>query len=84
MVAAVIKNFVHSQHMPCFTQTIHFIAKAINNIINKVNKICREIVKWFKNSVIESDKLTKLQINSEVPGRCTEHFFIDKLEFIIL
>lgn len=46
---------------------------AITSIIDKV----RNIVKWVKNSVIQSDKLRQIQIDSGVPEGCTKKFILD-------
>lgn len=81
MVAAIKKTFGESKHLPCFAHTINLIidsslkntSPAIISIINKV----REIVKWVKNSVIQSDKLRKIQIDSGVPEGCTKKFILD-------
>ncbi|KAJ8873104.1 hypothetical protein PR048_026721 [Dryococelus australis] len=56
-------------HLPCFTHTINLIAECSLNIPSfkgPITKV-RDIVKWAKNSVINSDKLTKIQTDSGVP-----------------
>jgi hypothetical protein len=44
----------------------------ITSIIDKVT----DIVKWVKNSVIQSDKLRKIQIDSGVPEGCKKKVFL--------
>jgi len=69
VVAAVSKTFGKSRHTPCFAHTINLVAthtvgqQNIKPIISKV----REIVKWVKNSVINSDQLRKKQAEAGVP-----------------
>jgi len=69
VVAAVNKTFGKNRHTPCFAHTInlgvtHTVGqKNIQPIITKV----REILKWVKNSVINSDQLRKKQAEAGVP-----------------
>lgn len=92
VVAAVIKSFGKSRHIPCFAHTINLVAahtvgrKTIKPIISKV----REIVKWIKNSFIISYLLKKKTIlsrsfkmkNKKINFRCYNTvefcFFHDK------
>lgn len=81
MVAAIKKTLGDSKYLPCFAHTINLIVDSsikststpISDIISKV----REIVKWVKNSVIQSDKLRKIQIDSGVAEGCTKKFILD-------
>lgn len=69
VVAAVNKTFGKSRHTPCFAHTINLVTthtvgqQYIKPIISKV----KEIVKWVKNSVINSDQLRKKQAEAGVP-----------------
>ncbi|KAL4096824.1 hypothetical protein QTP88_021707 [Uroleucon formosanum] len=69
VVSAVNRIFGKSKHTPCFAHTINLVAthtvgqQNIKPIISKV----REIVKWVKNSVINSDQLIKKQTEAGVP-----------------
>lgn len=69
VVSAVNRIFGKSRHTPCFAHTINLVAthtvgqQNIKPIISKV----REIVKWVKNSVINSDQLIKKQTEAGVP-----------------
>ncbi|KAL4097510.1 hypothetical protein QTP88_022283 [Uroleucon formosanum] len=69
VVSAVNRIFGKSRHTPCFAHTINLVAthtvgqQNIKPIISKV----REIVKWVKNSVINSDQLIKKQAEAGVP-----------------
>lgn len=70
VVATLIKTFGKSRHTPCFAHTINLVAAThtvgqqnIKSIISKV----REIVKWVKNSVINSDQLRKKQSEAGIP-----------------
>lgn len=51
---------------------------ALENVHAKavINKV-REIVKWVKNSVINSDKLRLIQINKGVPEGSVKKFILD-------
>lgn len=81
MVAAIKKSLGDSKHLPCFAHTINLIVdSAIGNasspVVDVIKKV-REIVKWVKHSVIQSDKLRQLQIGMEVPEGCTKKFILD-------
>lgn len=79
MVAAIKVIVSEKKHLPCFPHTINLIVEAglkhdsIKTIISKV----RTIVKWVKNSVINSDKLRKIQIRYGVPEGSTKKFILD-------
>lgn len=63
MVSGVSKFLNKNKHLPCFAHTINLIAESILSVENfnlLVNKI-REIVKFFKLSVIQSDLLRQKQ-----------------------
>lgn len=66
--------------MSCFTHTINLIVdSSLKNTSNSITGIINEIkdiVKWVNNSVIQSDKLRKIQIDNEVPEGCTKKFVL--------
>ncbi|XP_036342271.1 zinc finger BED domain-containing protein 4-like [Rhagoletis pomonella] len=79
MVAAIRQTLGESKHLPCFAHTINLIVQSSVNIASiqaLISKV-RNIVKWVKNSVINSDKLRKLQIEAGVPEGSTKKFIID-------
>lgn len=63
MVAGITKFLNRSKHLPCFAHTINLIAESAMSV-HAFNDLCckvREIVKFFKTSVIRSDELRKRQ-----------------------
>ena len=79
-VVAAVKSVVsEKKHLPCFPHTINLIVdaalkhKPIHTIILKV----RAIVIWIKNSVINSDKLRKIQLNGGVPEGSIKKLIMD-------
>lgn len=65
--------------LPCFAHTINLAVEvALENVHVKavINKV-REIVKWIKKSVINSDKLRLIQINKGVPEGSVKKFILD-------
>lgn len=79
VVASVNKMFGKSRHTPCFAHTINLVAtvtvghKNLKPIITKV----RDIVKWVKNSVINSDQLRKKQTEAGVPEGKLKKLILD-------
>lgn len=79
MVAAAKSLVGEKNQLPCFAHTINLVVEiALENdhakaIINKV----REIVKWVKNSVINSDKLRLIQIKKGIPEGSIKKFILD-------
>jgi len=68
VVAAVNKVFGKNKHTPCFAHTINLVAtytRGQENIKPFISKV-REIVKWVKNSVINSDLLRKKQFEAGI------------------
>ncbi|KAJ8868130.1 hypothetical protein PR048_031939 [Dryococelus australis] len=69
MVAAIRKTVGESKHLQCFAHTINLIVECslnIPSIKGPITKV-RDIVKWVKNSEINSDKHRKIQTDREVP-----------------
>jgi len=79
MVAAAKLVVGEKNQLPCFAHTINLVVEvALENVHAKavINKV-REIVKWVKNSVINSDKLRLIQINKGVPEGSVKKFILD-------
>ncbi|CAH1979242.1 unnamed protein product [Acanthoscelides obtectus] len=79
MVSAIHQTFGKDRHIPCFAHLINLVTDIIlkpkpnkdeqeqhihHHHISAVIEKVREIVKWVKNSVNQSDELRKLQINA--------------------
>uniref|UniRef100_A0A6P7H793 Zinc finger BED domain-containing protein 1-like isoform X1 n=1 Tax=Diabrotica virgifera virgifera TaxID=50390 RepID=A0A6P7H793_DIAVI len=79
MVAGIRLLVGESNYLPCFAHTINLISEAtlkddvIKVIINKV----RNIVKFIKNSVNNSDKLRKIQIDSGASEGSVKKLILD-------
>ncbi|XP_029674260.1 zinc finger BED domain-containing protein 4-like [Formica exsecta] len=79
MIAAVNLVVTQKNHLPCFPHTINLVVEAglkkyvIKTVISKV----RAIVKWVKNSVINSDKLRKIQMRNGVSEGSTKKLILD-------
>lgn len=81
ITAAMKRTVGESKHLACFAHTVNLIVdssmkNASTQVSDTITKV-REIVKWVKNSVIQSDKLRKTQIVSGVPEGCTKKFILD-------
>ncbi|CAH2097224.1 unnamed protein product [Euphydryas editha] len=69
MLAAVRISLDEKKYLPCFAHTINIVVKealklpCVKAAVVKV----REIVLWFKNSVVQMDKLRKIQMRNNVP-----------------
>ncbi|XP_008180283.1 zinc finger BED domain-containing protein 1-like [Acyrthosiphon pisum] len=73
MISAVNKTFKKidgkSRHIPCFAHTINLVVEvAVNHSsVNNLISMVREIVKWVKRSVKNSDCLRKSQMDTGIP-----------------
>ncbi|CAI6372824.1 unnamed protein product [Macrosiphum euphorbiae] len=73
MVSAENKTFTKidgkSRHIPCFAHTINLVVEvAVNHSsVNNLISMVREIVKWVKRSVKNSDCLRKSQMDTGIP-----------------
>ncbi|KAH9641677.1 hypothetical protein HF086_005123 [Spodoptera exigua] len=68
MLAAIRMSLGEKKHLPCFAHTINLVveeALKLPSVKSAVIKV-REIVNWIKNSVVQSDKLRKIQMRNNV------------------
>lgn len=68
MFAAIRMSLGEKKHLPCFAHTINLVveeALKLQSVKSAVIKV-REIVHWIKNSVVQSDKLRKIQMRNNV------------------
>lgn len=79
-VVSAIKSLVGDKcHFPCFAHTVNLIVEvglkcqSVKPIISKV----RTVVKWIKNSVINSDKLRKIQLGKGIPEGSLKKMILD-------
>ncbi|XP_029160147.1 zinc finger BED domain-containing protein 1-like [Nylanderia fulva] len=69
MLAAIRTSIGEKKHLPCFAHTINLVVgetlklPSVKTAIFKV----REIVHWIKNSVVQPDKLKKIQMQNNIP-----------------
>jgi hypothetical protein len=74
IVKASIDTFGKSRHVRCFAHTLNLVPeKSFQNSpeISVILEKVRKIIRWFKNSVIGSDELRKMQMNDGVPEGTT-------------
>lgn len=67
MIAGIANFLEKNKHLPCFAHTINLIAESamsVNDLEALVSKV-RDIVKFFKTSVILSDSLRQKQTGSQ-------------------
>lgn len=68
MLAAIRMSLGEKKPLPCFAHTINLVveeALKLPSVKSAVIKV-REIVNWIKNSVVQSDKLRKIQMRNNV------------------
>lgn len=79
-IVSAIKTLIGEKNqLPCFAHTINLVvseALAIESVEKTVKKI-RTIVKWIKNSVNNSDKLRKFQIDNGVAEGNVKKLILD-------
>lgn len=69
MVSAIDLAFGSKKHIPCFAHTLNLVAQnaldeKVNTNIQGLIKKVKQIVTWFKKSVVASDELRKKRIRS--------------------
>lgn len=67
-IVAAAQSVFPNKQMPCFAHTLNLVTTAavsLPAIVGTIKKV-REIVKFIKNSVNNSDKLRKIQLDSNV------------------
>lgn len=79
LIAAVKLLVGEKKHLPCFAHTINLVVESalssdpVKLIIGKV----RDVVKYIKNSVVNSDKLRKIQVDKGVPEGNVKKVILD-------
>ena len=79
MVAGAKAVVGERNHLPCFAHTINLVVQTVleNKFVKEIVIKVREIVKWIKNSVINSDKLRKIQIDTGIPEGSVQKMILD-------
>nr|XP_022907521.1 zinc finger BED domain-containing protein 1-like [Onthophagus taurus] len=73
MILAVELAFTKAKHMNCFAHTLNLVAeksvKSVAKFVHVLNKV-KQIVTWFKHSVIAIDDLRKMSQNTKLIQEC--------------
>lgn len=79
MIVSVTKILGKNMHTICFAHTINLISECVVKHLSIVSLIIkvRNIVLWVKRSVIVSDKMRKLQIESGVYVESIKKMILD-------
>lgn len=85
MSKAIADTFGKEKHLPCFAHTVNLVGQGamsdfpeLKNLLSKV----KEIVKYFKHSIVAADELKKIQTGQslkliqEVPTRWNSAYYM--------
>lgn len=78
-IVAAAQIALPNKQMPCFAHTLNLVTMAAvshPDVVGIIAKV-RSVVKYIKNSVINSDKLRKIQIESNVPEGKVKKMILD-------
>lgn len=84
MLKAIDLSYGKKQHVLCFAHTLNLVAQiaiaSVPELINLISKV-KNIVRWFKQSVVASDELRKLtkgegKLLQEVPTRWNSTYYM--------
>lgn len=78
-IVAAAEIALPKKHLPCFAHTLNLVTTAAvthPEIVEPIKKV-RNIVKFIKNSVNNSDKLRQLQLDSNIPEGNVKKMVLD-------